>query len=160
MTQWNSLGTLKFPLSKVVPAKFQGSGGHSKCNYSQDRANFHRSRAWQIVLNFNTEFYIARKYVMTWAHFMQRTQTRLFVRETTGDRWIPLAKGRWCEQRRLSVTTFSCASPSGSQRRCLYAFICNKLSNCQRFGSLCRSSDVTNEFKQRKQCQQRTSTVT
>ena len=42
------------PLSKAVPGKFHGSGGHSKRNCLQDRANFHRSRAWQIVLIINT----------------------------------------------------------------------------------------------------------
>ena len=40
------------PLSKAVPGKFHGSGGHSKCNCLQDRANFHRSQAWQIVRIF------------------------------------------------------------------------------------------------------------
>ena len=38
------------PLSKVVSSKFHGSGRHSKRNCLQDRVNFHRSRAWQIVL--------------------------------------------------------------------------------------------------------------
>ena len=38
------------PLSKAVPGKFHGSGGHHKCNCFQDQTNFHRSRAWQIVL--------------------------------------------------------------------------------------------------------------
>ena len=37
-------------LRKAVPDKLHGSGGHSKCNYLQDRANFHRFRAWQTVL--------------------------------------------------------------------------------------------------------------
>ena len=40
----------KFGLTQAVPTKFTGSGGHGKCNCAQDRANFHRSRAWQIVL--------------------------------------------------------------------------------------------------------------
>ena len=35
--------------------KFHGSGVHSKRNCLQDQANFHKSRAWQIVLVFNTE---------------------------------------------------------------------------------------------------------
>ena len=38
------------PLSKAVPCKIHGSGGHSKHNW----ASFHRSRAWQIVLILNT----------------------------------------------------------------------------------------------------------
>ena len=41
------------PLSKAVRGKFYGSGGHSKCNFLQDQANFHRSQACQIVLIFN-----------------------------------------------------------------------------------------------------------
>ena len=43
------------PLSKAVPGKFHGSGGHTKHDLLQDWANFHRSRAWQIVLFFNTD---------------------------------------------------------------------------------------------------------
>ena len=42
------------PLSKAVPGKFHGSGGHSNRKCLQDRANFHRYGAWQIVLSFNT----------------------------------------------------------------------------------------------------------
>ena len=43
------------PLSKAVPGKFHGFGRLSKYNcLQQDRANFHRSLAWQIVLVFNT----------------------------------------------------------------------------------------------------------
>ena len=42
------------PLRKKVPCKFRGSGEHSKLNCLQDWANFHRIRAWQIVLIFNT----------------------------------------------------------------------------------------------------------
>ena len=41
-------------LSKAVPVKFQGSGGHNEVNCLQDRANFRKSRAWQIVSIFNT----------------------------------------------------------------------------------------------------------
>ena len=44
------------PLSQAVPGKFHGSGGQSKCNCFQDKANFYRSWAWQIVLIFNTTF--------------------------------------------------------------------------------------------------------
>ena len=44
---------LSNPRSKAIPGKFHGSDGHSKHNYLQDLANFHRSRAWQIVLSFN-----------------------------------------------------------------------------------------------------------
>ena len=43
------------PLSKAVCDKFHRSGGHGKCNCLPDRNNFHRSRAWQvIVLIFDT----------------------------------------------------------------------------------------------------------
>ena len=45
---WNSL-------SEAVSDNFHGSGGHDKRNYLQDRAHFHRSWTWQIVLIFNTE---------------------------------------------------------------------------------------------------------
>ena len=38
------------PLSKAVLGKLHGSGGHSKCNFSQDQANFYSSWAWQIAL--------------------------------------------------------------------------------------------------------------
>ena len=37
------------PLSKAVPGKFHWSGEHNKRNCLQHPANFHRSRAWQIV---------------------------------------------------------------------------------------------------------------
>ena len=40
---WNSS-------SKAAPGKFHWSCGHSKPNCLQDRTNFQRSRAWQIVL--------------------------------------------------------------------------------------------------------------
>ena len=43
------------PLSKAVPGKFHRSGRHGKCNCLQDRANSHRSLAWQIALIFNTD---------------------------------------------------------------------------------------------------------
>ena len=43
------------PPSKAVHGTLHGSDGHSKRNYLQDRANFHRSQAWQIVLIFNTD---------------------------------------------------------------------------------------------------------
>ena len=45
--------SLRNPLSKTVPGEFHGSGGQSKRNCLQERADFHRSRAWQIVLIFN-----------------------------------------------------------------------------------------------------------
>ena len=47
---WNLLG-------KAVPDKFHRSGGHRKHNCWQNRANFHRSRAWRIVviLTLHTE---------------------------------------------------------------------------------------------------------
>ena len=56
LTQWISKppGSFENPLSKTVPGKIHGSGGHTKCNCLQDWVNFHRSRAWQIVLIFNT----------------------------------------------------------------------------------------------------------
>ena len=50
-----SYGALKF--SKAVHGKFHGSGGHNKRNSFQDRANFHRSRAWNIFLIFKTAYY-------------------------------------------------------------------------------------------------------
>ena len=40
-----------FFLALCTP-EFHGSGGHNKCKYLQDRASFHWSRAWQIVLIF------------------------------------------------------------------------------------------------------------
>ena len=49
LPQWIS----KLPgnsLSKAVPGEFHGSGRHSKCNCLPDRANFHKSQAWQIVM--------------------------------------------------------------------------------------------------------------
>ena len=52
--QWISkLPKLWNPQIKAVPGKFHGSLRHSKCNCLQDRANFQRSQAWQIVLIFN-----------------------------------------------------------------------------------------------------------
>ena len=42
------------PLIKAVPGTFRGSAGHSKRTCLKDRANFHKFRAWQIVLIFNT----------------------------------------------------------------------------------------------------------
>ena len=44
------------PPSKAAPGIYCRSSGHSKHNCLQDRVNFHRSRAWQIVLSFNTAF--------------------------------------------------------------------------------------------------------
>ena len=41
---------LWYPLSKTIRGKFHGSAGGSIRNCLQVRANFHRSRAWQIVL--------------------------------------------------------------------------------------------------------------
>ena len=37
-------------LSNAIPGKCQGSGGFNKRNCLQDRATFHRSRAWQTGL--------------------------------------------------------------------------------------------------------------
>ena len=51
---FKALQELWNPLSKAVPCKFHGYVRHSKCNCLQGRANCHRSRAWQIVLIFNT----------------------------------------------------------------------------------------------------------
>ena len=42
------------PLSKAVPGEFRGPGGHSKRNFLKDWTNFLTSRAWQIVIIFNT----------------------------------------------------------------------------------------------------------
>ena len=47
---------LRNPVSKAVLGKFQGACGHSKYNCLQDRANFHKSGAWQVVLIFNTVY--------------------------------------------------------------------------------------------------------
>ena len=47
------------PMIKAVHSKFHGSGRHSKCNFLQDRANFHRCRACQInLIFFNTAFQV------------------------------------------------------------------------------------------------------
>ena len=46
---WNQLS------KDVVSGKHQRSGGHRKRNCLQDRADFHRSRAWQIVLTFDND---------------------------------------------------------------------------------------------------------
>ena len=51
---WSPRG-LWNPLSKAVPGKCHGSGGHSKCNCLHDRAQLHMSLAQQIVLIFNNE---------------------------------------------------------------------------------------------------------
>ena len=59
------------PLSKAVPGKFHGSGGHSKCNCLQDQANFHRSWAWQIVHIFNTV-----QVDTVWSQYNIRTYSR------------------------------------------------------------------------------------
>ena len=44
---WNAL-------SKSVPGKYLRSGEPSKQDCLQDRANFHRSQAWQFAFIFNT----------------------------------------------------------------------------------------------------------
>ena len=46
---------LNFMVISYVYRSFHESGGHSKRDYLQDRANFHRSRAWQIVIIVNTD---------------------------------------------------------------------------------------------------------
>ena len=43
---------------------FHGTGGYSKHNCLQDRFNFHSSRAWDIVLIFNTD--IDRSWYLSW----------------------------------------------------------------------------------------------
>ena len=43
------------PLSKAVHGKFLRPGRHSEHNWIQYLANFHRSRAWKIVLIFNSD---------------------------------------------------------------------------------------------------------
>ena len=40
-----------FPLSRAVPGKFHGAGGHSQRNCLQELTDFHVSRAWYIVIN-------------------------------------------------------------------------------------------------------------
>ena len=52
LIQW--ISKLWNPLRKTVPSKFHRPRGHSKRNCLHDWTNFHRSRAWQIVLIFNT----------------------------------------------------------------------------------------------------------
>ena len=53
---FKALGELWNSLSKAVPGAFYGSVGHIKRSCQQDWANFHRSRAWQIILIFNTVY--------------------------------------------------------------------------------------------------------
>ena len=52
------------PLNKAIPGKFHGSGGHSKCNSLQDRANLHRSWVKQIVLILNSVNHVKPQRVM------------------------------------------------------------------------------------------------
>ena len=58
LTQWISKVPQELwnPLNKTVPGKFHRPGEHSRCNCLQDRAIFYRSRAWEIVLIFNTVY--------------------------------------------------------------------------------------------------------
>ena len=44
---WNSL-------TKAARGRFHGPGGHKKRNILQEKANFHRSWVWKIILIFNT----------------------------------------------------------------------------------------------------------
>ena len=57
-----SSGALK---STEYLVNFMGLGRHSKCNCLQDRANFHKSRAWQIVPILNTA-HVNRQQTTTW----------------------------------------------------------------------------------------------
>ena len=54
-TQWISNLPWSFEIHWVFGI-FNGSGGHSKHICLQDQASFRRSRAWQIVLIFNTVY--------------------------------------------------------------------------------------------------------
>ena len=56
LTQWISKPPGSFEIHWVCQylPKFHAYSGHGKCNCLQDRPNFHRSRAWQIILTFNT----------------------------------------------------------------------------------------------------------
>ena len=57
LTQWifKTPSELWNLLNKSVPDRLDGCGGHSKRMCLQDRDHFHKCRAWQIVLIFNTE---------------------------------------------------------------------------------------------------------
>ena len=57
LLQWR-LVIQQISLHKSI--KFGGSGGHSKCNCSHDRANFHQSRSWRIVWNFQHCRYVCK----------------------------------------------------------------------------------------------------
>ena len=48
------------PLSKAVPVKCHGSGAYGNFNCLQDRANFRKSRVWQIALIFNIVLFIMK----------------------------------------------------------------------------------------------------
>ena len=55
LTQWIStlLGSFEIHWGRHYLANFRGSGGQSKDNGLQGKANFYRSRALQIVPTFN-----------------------------------------------------------------------------------------------------------
>ena len=46
------------PLSEAVPGKFHGFGGDGKPNCLQDRANFQRSRAWQVIFFYTATLFM------------------------------------------------------------------------------------------------------
>ena len=71
----------------AATGKFHGSGRPSKCNCLQDRANFHRSRAWRIVLIFNTGYAIEGRglvYSVNPQETDYRTTTKTKQNKTTG----------------------------------------------------------------------------
>ena len=53
LIQWISRIPVSFELHWARPGKNHGPGGQGKRNCFKDRANSHRSRAWQIILIFN-----------------------------------------------------------------------------------------------------------
>ena len=52
LNAFESFRELWSSLSNAVPGKFYGSDKYDKCKSLQDRANFHRYWAWQVVLIF------------------------------------------------------------------------------------------------------------
>ena len=70
-------------LSKAVPGRLNGSGEHIERNCLQDRANFHRFHAWQIVLICNAAIHLYLKPAMqTWHALIGVNNSMEFVRLT------------------------------------------------------------------------------
>ena len=88
------------PLSKALPVKIDESGGHTKRNCLQDQSNFHKSRAWQIIIILPTGFglgmgvicFSAQKgrYNMTYS-FLFRLYRRFYWRHQCAFHlvWVP-----------------------------------------------------------------------